>query len=141
MTKLPVDMGLLDADGTALRIWVLITGLAGLSAAVGAYLDPLSPYKTLYHGTTTTATPPFAHMYGTWLFTSTMIRIAFCVAKTRTIQSEIFWLVFGTYCIAAAHFLSEIFVFRSATLRPGGFAPLIVAGSSIMWFSLIVLLA
>ena len=32
----------------ALRIWVFITGLAGLSAASGAYINPTSPHDTLY---------------------------------------------------------------------------------------------
>lgn len=129
-------MGLLDANAIFLRIWVLVTGLAGLGAAIGAYRKPLSPHKTLYNNKSETASAPFARMYGTWLFTSTIIRVAFFFANTRTPATEIFWLAYGTYWIAAVHFVSEIFVFRSASLLPGGFAPLLVAGFSIIWFSL-----
>lgn len=131
-------MELLHADSPVLRVWVLITGLAGLGAALGAYAKPLSPHKTLYARTPDTANASFARMYGTWLLTSTTIRVAFFLSASAD-RTPVFFLAFGTYVIAAFHFVTEIFVFRSAGLRPGGVAPLIVAGGSIVWFSAILL--
>lgn len=131
-------MELLNADALPLRVWVLITGLAGFFAALGAYRKPSSPHKTLYNNTKDTDTAPFARMYGTWLFTSTIIRVGFFFAETRQPStSVIFWLAFGTYIIALFHFVTEIFVFRAASLLPGGFMPLVVAGLSIVWLALI----
>lgn len=130
----------LDSTIFYLRIWVLITGLAGLGAAIGAYRKPLSPHKTLYNNKPETASAPFARMYGTWLLTSTIIRAGFFFADTLTPTTVIFWLAYGTYWIAIFHFVSEIFIFRSASLLPGGFAPIVVAGISIIWFSLILII-
>lgn len=132
-------MGFLNAEDVIFRSWVLITGMAGFGAAIGAYRKPHSPHKTLYNKTTRTDNESFAHMYGTWLLTSTMIRVTFFLSPLRNPQQPIFWLVFGTYIIAAFHFITEIFVYKSVSLLPGGFAPLIVAGLSIAWCFLIVL--
>lgn len=134
-------MGLLDADNLVLRVWVLITGLAGTGAAIGAYRRPLSPHKTLYCNSTETAAASFARMYGTWLFTSTLIRVGFFISATRGPDSVVFWLALGTYVVALFHFVSEIFVFRSAALLPGGFMPLVVAGLSIVWLCLVLVTA
>lgn len=132
-------MGLLDSENTILRLWVLTTGMAGLGAAIGAYRRPLSPHQTLYNNGSETASAPFARMYGTWLFTSTTIRVAFFLAKSRSTSQPIFWLAFATYLIALFHFVSEIFIFRSAALLPGGFMPLLVAGISVLWLTLVFL--
>lgn len=134
-------MGLLSADGAVLRVWVLITGLAGLGAGISAYRKPLSPHKTLYNNTSATKNEAFAHMYGTWLFTSTIIRVSFFLAAAplRQPSSPLFWITLGTYLIALFHFVTEIFVYRHASLLPGGFAPLVVAGLSILWFVVIVI--
>lgn len=131
----------LDSESVALRFWVLITGIAGLGAAIGAYRKPLSPHKTLYCNSSETASAPFARMYGTWLLTSTVIRVAFFLAKSRSPSQPIFWLAFATYIIALFHFVTEIFIFRSAALLPGGFMPLLVAGFSVLWLTLVFLLS
>lgn len=129
---------LLSEDGPLLRGWVLITGLAGLGAAIGAYSKPLSPHMTLYKKVPETANAVFARMYATWLLTSTCVRVAFFLSSTRGPDTTIFWLVFATYCIALWHFGLEIFVFKTAGIRPGGIGPLIVASGSIAWFLAIV---
>jgi Erg28 like protein len=121
------------SETDALRIWVLITGLAGLGASIGAYTKPLSPHKTLYQGSTATACAEFARMYGTWLLTSTCVRVAFFADPTNP---TLFWVAFCTYCVALVHFSLEIFIFKAAALKPGGIAPLVVASSSIVWFLL-----
>lgn len=131
-------MNMLSADSAALRGWVLLTGLAGLGAALGAFRKPSSPHSTLYSNSKDTNNASFARMYATWLFTSTAIRVAFYFANSRhPATTTIFWLAFTTYLIALFHFVSEIFVFRTAALLPGGFMPLLVAGFSIVWFSLV----
>lgn len=116
-----------------LRLWVLATGLAGLGAAVGAYLAPLSPHKTLYRRSAHTAHAEFARMYGTWLFTSTAVRVAFFGAAPA-VGSALFWVTLWTYLVALVHFGTEIFMYRAAALRPGGTGPLVVASVSIAWF-------
>lgn len=120
-------------------MWVLVTGLAGLGAACGAYMKPLSPHITLYRRTKETASAAFSRMYATWLLTSTCIRIAFFLAPDRTPTGPVFWLAFATYLIALWHFVLEIVVFQTASLMPGGQAPLIVAGGSIIWFGAIAI--
>jgi hypothetical protein len=60
-----------------LRVWVLVTGLAGFSTAIGCYTKPLSAHKTLYGRSPHTAHPEFSRMFGTWLLTSTCVRVAF----------------------------------------------------------------
>lgn len=131
-------MSVLSPHSPPLPIWVLITGLAGISASVGAYLRPLSPHKTLYNRVTSTADPAFARMYATWLLTSTAIRVGFFLAPQRGEETVVFWLAFATYAIALWHFVLEIFIFKTVSLRPGGFAPVVVATGSVIWFSAIV---
>jgi Erg28 like protein len=118
-------------EDDALRMWVLVTGIAGFGAAIGAFLKPLSPHKTLYRGSTATACPEFARMYGTWLLTSTFIRLAYAFDPKNL---ALFWLAFCTYCVALFHFGLEIFVYKAAVLIPAGIMPIFVASSSILWF-------
>lgn len=127
------------SDSILLRLWVLITGLAGLGAAIGAYAKPMSPHKTLYRTSKYTVYSEFSRMYATWLLTSTCVRIAFFLADSIKSDTAIFWLAFATYVIALWHFGLEIFVFKTAALRPGGVAPLLVASGSIAWFTTIAL--
>lgn len=122
----------------ALRLWILTTGAAGFGAAIGAYLKPLSPHKTLYTRSPTTAHPAFARMYATWLLTSTTVRVTYFLHPPATIASPLFTLAFGTYVIALWHFGLEIFHFKTAGIRPGGIGPLIVASGTILWMGLIV---
>lgn len=126
-------MTFFDPSGQPLRAWVLITGMAGLGAAIGAYRNPLSPHKTLYRRTPHTANPSFARMYATWLLTSTAIRIAFFLAPDCSPSNPIYWVAFSTYLIALFHFVLELFVFKAASLIPGGVMPCIVASFSIVW--------
>lgn len=116
-----------------LRCWVLLTGMAGLGASIGAYVKPLSPHKTLYRRSAATACAEFSRMYGTWLLTSTCVRVAFFLSPSN---QTIFWVTFCTYVIALQHFGMEIFFFKSAGLRPGGVGPIVVATTSIIWFLL-----
>lgn len=125
------EMFELGREWLLLRSWVLITGLAGLGAASGAYRHPLSPHSTLYRLSTNTACAEFARMYATWLLLSTIVRIAFFVDPVNT---TLFWVTFGTYGIALWHFILEIFVYRVAALKPAGVAPIIVASASVVWF-------
>ena len=120
-----------------LRGWVLITGLAGLSASVGAYRLPLSPHKTLYRLSPHTAHPEFARMYATWLLTSTIVRLAFVLIGE--VGSPLFWVTFCTYCVALLHFTLEIFVYKVAALKPAGIAPIVVATGSMLWFGKVAL--
>lgn len=121
-----------------LRLWVLTTGLASLGASVGAYLKPLSPHLTLYRRTKETASASFSRMYATWLLSSTCIRFAFFLAPDRSPSTPVFWLTFATYILALWHFVLEIVIFKTVSLRPGGMAPLMVAGGSIIWFGVII---
>jgi len=130
---------LLSPEGAVLKSWVLITGLAGIGAAIGAYTKPLSPFKTLYAASSATACPEFARMYATWLLLSTCVRVCFFLQPGGVTTAQ-FWLAFSTYIVALWHFGLEIFIFRTAPLRPGGFAPLMVASLSVIWFSVIALL-
>lgn len=127
-----------SATEPLLRLWVLTTGLAGLGASVGAYMKPQSPHLTLYRLTKETASAAFSRMYATWLLTSTCIRFAFFLAPDRSPSTPIFWLAFATYLLALWHFVLEIVVFQTVSLKPGGMAPLMVAGGSILWFGAIV---
>lgn len=137
-TAFKYTMSVLSPHSAPMPIWVLVTGLAGVSASVGAYLRPLSPHKTLYNRVPSTADPAFARMYATWLLTSTTIRVGFFLAPQRGQETVVFWLAFGTYLIALWHFFLEIFVFKTAALRPGGFAPLMVASFTIAWFTAVI---
>lgn len=122
-----------QAADLPLRLWVLCTGLAGLGAAIGAYTRPLSPHKTLYSGTTTTANAEFARMYATWLLLSTTIRVTYFLHPVLP-PDPLFYLTAATYAVALVHFALEIFVHATAPLRPGGIAPLVVASVSLVWF-------
>jgi hypothetical protein len=121
----------MPAEIDVLRVWVLVTGLAGLSTAIGCYTKPLSAHQTLYGRSPHTVHPEFSRMFGTWLLTSTCVRVAFFLNPTN---SALFWVTFCTYWVALLHFATEIFVYRTAPLLPGGIAPCVVASGSILWF-------
>lgn len=130
-------MEILKAGEMAVRVCVLITGLAGFYAGRGEYRKPNSPHRTVYYNTKDTATASFARMYDTWLLTSTETLVAYFFYETRQSSSTvIFWLELSTYLIALFHFVTEIFVFRATSLIPGAFMPLVVAGFYIIWIYL-----
>jgi hypothetical protein len=114
-----------------LRVWVLVTGLAGFSTAIGCYTKPLSAHKTLYGSSPHTAHPEFSRMFGTWLLTSTCVRVAFFLDPKNV---SLFWVTFCTYVIAFLHFGTEVFVYKTVPLFPAGIAPCIVGGGSMIWF-------
>eukprot|EP00871_Galdieria_phlegrea_P004708 jgi/Galph1/5238/GphlegSOOS_G3852.1 len=115
-----------------LRIWVLFTGLAGISAAIGAFVRPLSPIETLYRNISPKMSLPVARLYATWLLLSSVVRLTFVVSSYHTSLAII---TFATYLIALIHFSMEIFIYQTVPLYPGGQAPLLVATVSASWLA------
>ncbi|GAB0492476.1 hypothetical protein MMPV_003739 [Pyropia vietnamensis] len=116
----------------ALRVWVAVTGMAGLSAAVGALTAPASPIDTLYREAPPgTDAGPFARMYATWLALSTVTRLVY--AGTPSPDGGLTAVTAATYAVALGHFAGEIGVTRTVPLLPGGVAPLVVASVSLVW--------
>mmetsp|Transcript_14021 Transcript_14021/g.23963 ORF Transcript_14021/g.23963 Transcript_14021/m.23963 type:complete len:92 (-) Transcript_14021:119-394(-) len=68
-------------------------------------------------------------MYGTWLLLSTFIRVMFAIDPH---SKSMFFCVFWTYIVALYHFGTEILVFQTVPIVPGGRLPLMVASASIV---------
>ncbi|GJQ09799.1 hypothetical protein GpartN1_g1590.t1 [Galdieria partita] len=117
-----------------LRTWVGLTGLAGLGAAVGAWWNPASPMDTIYRNIppSETASALASRLYATWLLLSTVVR---CTFALHEFSLPLAVATCATYVVAWVHFATEIFVYHTVPLKPGGQAPLWVASISIGWLS------
>ncbi|EME30289.1 putative ergosterol biosynthetic protein 28 isoform 1 [Galdieria sulphuraria] len=113
-----------------LRTWVGLTGLAGLGAAIGAWWNPSSPIDTIYRNISPEMAAPLSRLYATWLLLSTIIRCTFVVSEFHVSLAVV---TMATYVVAWVHFSSEIFIYHTVPLKPGGQAPLWVASFSMGW--------
>ncbi|KAG8931765.1 ergosterol biosynthesis protein [Tulasnella sp. 419] len=119
---LPSAVGLLP------KWQLLVSGLA-LFNAIQNY-STLSLTKRVYAKVAHQVTPLQARSNALWTFTSAVVRF-YCAYNIHT--KAVYDMTLATYCIAFAHFTSELFYFRSVEIGAPLLSPIFVSTTSIIW--------
>jgi Erg28 like protein len=117
----------------SLQGWICVVGLMALGNTISCFVDHSFVANRLYTGLPEKANDLSARLFGMWTLMSAMLRI--CCAFM--IDNRVLYnLTFASFIIVFGHFLSEIYIFRTATLSIGVLSPLIVSGISMIWMLL-----
>ena len=131
-TLYPQDTGLLPQI-------LYATSIISLGNTLSSFISPTST-KKVYNQATAIETskvagvqPLTSRVFGTWTLLSGLIRL---YAAFNINDVHVYRITFLTFVLAGAHFLSEIFVFRTANLRGAVTASLAVASTLTIWMYL-----
>jgi Erg28 like protein len=114
----------------SLQGWICVVGLMALGNTISCFVDHSFLGNRLYTAVPLKANDLTARLFGMWTLVSAILRItcAFSI-DNRTLYN----VTFASFVLAFGHFMSEVFVFRSATLTVGVLSPLIVSSISMVW--------
>lgn len=90
----------------------------------------LSLTRRLYNVAPETVTPLQARTFGVWTLTSAIVRL---YAAYHLTEKTIYDITLFTYLLAFGHFVSEIFIFRTAKPNVAVLSPVVVATTSLIW--------
>lgn len=119
----------------------LQVGTVAIGNSMQAYTT-LHYTQRLYNGSTPTksnaapvspVTPLSARTFGTWTILQGIVR---SYAAYNIHDKSWYTIALGTYMIAAAHFLSEWLVYRSASWNKTLAAPVFISSGTIVWMLL-----
>jgi len=80
--------------------------------------------------TNSPVTPLSARTFGTWTAITAVLRL---YAAYHIHNREMYELALWSFGVAFAHFVSEWTVFKTTSLGPGLYGPLVVSTSSLVW--------
>ncbi len=78
-------------------------------------------------------TPPAARLFAVWTLVTGLVRV---YAAYDISNPALYQLGFLTHVVAAAHFSSELLVFRTLRLTGPQFFPLLVGSGGSVWMAL-----
>ncbi|PWN98688.1 Erg28-like protein [Tilletiopsis washingtonensis] len=108
--------------------WLLLVSSLAVFNCVQNYVDHAFARRVYTRGGAQ-VTPLSARTFGVWNLASAGVRL---YAAYNIHNRQVYELCALTYVLALAHFSSEVFVYKTASIRaPGVISPLIVASSSL----------
>ncbi|PWN36780.1 Erg28-like protein [Meira miltonrushii] len=114
---------------TILGKWLLLVGTIATFSGLQSIADTAVNRK-VYTKAGASITPLSARLFGVWNILSAVIRVK-CAYDLK--NESVYQLTMFTFALALAHFSSEVFVYKTATLNsPGTISPFIVASSSFL---------
>ncbi|XP_029454252.1 probable ergosterol biosynthetic protein 28 isoform X2 [Rhinatrema bivittatum] len=112
-----------------LRSWLVMVSVIAIGNTVQSFRDYGFLSEKLYTSKPELVNGLQARTFGIWTLLSSVIRCACAIdIQNKTLYHVTLWSFF----LALAHFLSEVFVYRTAALTIGVMAPLMVASFSIL---------
>ncbi|XP_004681734.1 PREDICTED: probable ergosterol biosynthetic protein 28 [Condylura cristata] len=112
-----------------LRSWLFMVSIITLGNSLQCFRDHAFLYEKLYTGKPDLVNGLHARTFGIWTLLSSVVRFL-CATDIR--NKPLYHITLWTFLLALGHFLSELFIYRTATLTIGVLAPLIVASFSIL---------
>lgn len=106
-----------------------IVGVTAVANTVSALLSTASTLR-LYNTAKQQVNPLQCRTFAIWTLLSGIIRL---YAAFHLDDVHVYRIAFLTYVLAGLHFLSEVFVFRTAGLDGAVKAPFVVAGGMGLW--------
>ncbi|RKP07922.1 hypothetical protein THASP1DRAFT_23995 [Thamnocephalis sphaerospora] len=116
-----------------LPAWMLLVSVTSFGNSLQCFLSGRKVSARVYNGKPTEVTELASRFFAAWTTASAFIRL---YAAYHITNGPIYDLAWWSYVIALGHYVSEVFVFGSATLRGPAAAPYVVATKSLLWMTL-----
>ncbi|KAF9579169.1 ergosterol biosynthesis protein [Lunasporangiospora selenospora] len=111
--------------------WLWIVGLTSVLNTFQAFTT-LSATRRIYSNKPHEVTSLSGRTFGVWTLLSSVIRF---YGAYNLQYAPMYHIVMSTFGIAWIHFMSELFVFKTAKFKGPFIAPCIVATSSLIWMA------
>ncbi|KJE93391.1 hypothetical protein CAOG_04184 [Capsaspora owczarzaki ATCC 30864] len=115
---------------TALRAWLGLVGSIAIVNGATCFVDATYPSRMLYTANPTQVTPLASRLFGVWTLLAGALRVASAI---NTADTTLYVLTIISFVLANVHFVSEIWVYRTAKITGKTISPLVVSGVSILW--------
>ncbi|KAG9336472.1 hypothetical protein JZ751_002819 [Albula glossodonta] len=112
-----------------LRSWLVMVSVIGMGNTVQSFRDHGFLSEKVYTGTPEFVNGLQARAFGIWTLLSAILR---CVCAIDIQNKTLYHVTLWTFVLALGHFLSEVYIYKTATLTIGILAPLIVASVSVV---------
>ncbi|XP_037359733.1 ergosterol biosynthetic protein 28 homolog [Talpa occidentalis] len=112
-----------------LRSWLFMTSIVAMGTSLQCFRDHTFLYEKLYTGKPDLVNGLHARTFGIWTLLSSVVR---CLCAMYIHNKPLYYITLWTFLIALGHFLSELFIYRTAALTIGVLAPMFVASLSIL---------
>ncbi|ODQ78375.1 hypothetical protein BABINDRAFT_39520 [Babjeviella inositovora NRRL Y-12698] len=124
---------LLPAAPGILPKWLLFISVVSVFNSVQTYVSGVELTRRVYENKPLETTALSARTFGTWTVVSAVIRF---YGAYYINNPQVYELTMCSYYIAAFHFASELFFYKTAKWGKGIMGPAIVATTSIIWMNL-----
>ncbi|XP_069494141.1 ergosterol biosynthetic protein 28 homolog [Ambystoma mexicanum] len=112
-----------------LRSWLLMVSIIAVGNTVQSFRDHSFLSEKLYTGTPNLVNGLQARTFGIWTLLSSLVRCACAIdIQNKTLYHITLW----SFVLAVVHFLSEVFIYKTAPLTIGVMAPLMVGSFSVL---------
>ncbi|XP_069064550.1 ergosterol biosynthetic protein 28 homolog [Pleurodeles waltl] len=112
-----------------LRSWLLMVSIIAVGNTVQSFRDHSFLSDKLYTGKPNLVNGLQARTFGIWTLLSSIIRCACAIdIQNKTLYHITLW----SFILAVAHFLSEVFIYKTAPMTIGVMAPLMVGSFSVL---------
>ncbi|KAM6446039.1 ergosterol biosynthetic protein 28 homolog [Rhynochetos jubatus] len=112
-----------------LRSWLVMVSVIAAGNTLQSFRDHGFLSEKLYTASPGLVNGLQARTFGVWTLLSSVIR---CLCAVDIRNRTLYYITLFTFFLALVHFLSEVFIYRTAALTIGVMAPLMVASFSIM---------
>lgn len=110
---------------------LFVIGIMAFYNSLQCFIPSWTVSKRIYSKSQNQVTPLASRLMGTWTLTSSIIRI---YASYHINESAAYDLALASFGIAFASFMSEVFVYKTASVySPGVWPALLVSSSHIIW--------
>ncbi|XP_019407422.1 PREDICTED: probable ergosterol biosynthetic protein 28 [Crocodylus porosus] len=112
-----------------LRSWLVMVSIVALGNTLQSFHDHGFLSEKLYTDAPSLVNGLQARTFGIWTLLASVIRCA-CAIDIR--NKTLYHITLFSFFVVLAHFLAEVFIYRTAALTIGVMAPLMVASFSIL---------
>ncbi|KAM5129667.1 ergosterol biosynthetic protein 28 homolog [Mantella aurantiaca] len=112
-----------------LRSWLMMVSIIAAGNTLQSFRDHSFLSDKLYTGRPSQVNGLQARTFGIWTLLSSVIR---CTCAIDIRNKTLYHLTLWTFILALGHFVSEVWIYRTAQMTIGVMAPLMVASFSIL---------
>eukprot|EP01137_Pigoraptor_chileana_P010470 Opistho-2@60172 len=114
----------------ALPYWIGVVSVMALGNSVQCFLGHEWLVDKLYTLGSSQVTALSARTFGTWTGLASIVRI---YAALDLHNKSLYDVTLLSFVLANAHFLGEVYVYKTAALELGVVLPLIISGTTMLW--------
>ncbi|GFR57976.1 full-length cDNA clone CS0DC006YI13 of Neuroblastoma of Homo sapiens (human) [Elysia marginata] len=111
-----------------LRIWIGLIGTVAVGSTIQCFLSPSYTFDRIYTINEGNVTALTTRLFGVWTFLAGALRVT-CALDLH--NRTLYHLTLLSFILALVHFVSEVFVYKTASVESAGIlAPLLVSSKS-----------